>query len=100
MIKRFATLSQTQQTSKRAGVVLGLLLLVAGAGWAAHITQAEFEVPLVDTTDFIPTDFRSVWTYSRQAIDAGNTYRNYEGYAVGQPTQPEQGTTAIYRFNG
>src|SRR5690349_8800971 len=86
------------QTFYRYGVVLVLVVVLGLAGWAAHVTQAEFEVPLVDTTDFVPTDFQSIWTYNRQSQLGPSTFSNYEGYAVGKPTHPEDGTTALYRF--
>ena len=78
--------------------------------WAARVTQAEFEVPLVDTTDFVPSSFRTVWAYHRATRwpasaggpndGSGSIYENYEGFAVGEPTASENGTTSLYRFDG
>lgn len=87
-----------------------LTVVLGSAIWAARVTQAEFEVPLVDTTDFVSTNFRSVWAYHRTTrwdpfnsgpnFAGGSIHENYEGFAVGQPDSIENGTTSLYRYDG
>ncbi|GEM_PF-5535862 len=89
----------SNRTINRLLIAVGVVIAIGSAFWAARVTQAEFEVPLVDTTDFVPTDFRSVWMYNRQVdITSTQSFKNYEGYAVGKPTQSEDGSSALYRY--
>ncbi len=73
--------------------------LVVLAGWAAKVTRAEFEVPLVETTNFVAAEFKSVWGY-RRATKYSGTFENYQAFAVGKPGDATHGTTAIYQFVG
>lgn len=91
--------SLSLRTINRALVAAAIVIVVGSAFWAAQVTQAEFEVPLVDTTDFVPTEFRSIWVYNRQ-VDYSSTqsFKNYEGFAVGKPAQSENGSSALYKY--
>ncbi len=61
-------------------VAIGILL-------SLHSSQAEFEVPLIDTVGALnAVQFRSVWAYNRGSTPGttgAKVYNNYEAFAVG-----------------
>lgn len=67
-------------------------------------TQAEFEIPLVDTTNFADSDFQSVWGFYRSQQFNDNTTNlteNYEAWAVGKVINGQfPGFGSIYKWQG
>ncbi len=85
---RSDTLAKTDTQARRSGRVrrfTALAVVIVSFAFLGRSTIAEFEIPLIDTTNApAQPEFRGVWAFSRGfKYTSSATYNRYEAYAVG-----------------